>query len=624
MMDIIFAKLPKFLDSFSIVIRKFGHRVFYLELSRGSRDTKETENHRVAKLKDASVVPLPLEDLFHFKGISKIYFDPEMKFFKRTQLIAPERLLKVFEDLFPNTNNIPDKLRVAVHSAVAPQIRYMEGKVNIWANSNRDKRILLIDVSPYGLLIDDLEPNVWLLVIPLDIGSKIFDKIINTIHQFLILLSTKCTAKKNKIRNPVEIHSRDLYQSKIAYVTHKGLDYGNLYQKNLFYSNKTDSDLHPERMIHFDYSNVASPSDKLQWVFLDNQRQSRINTIYYAIRAINRGMLKIRSFRQFLGLFILTSFYVKYQSFLKSLEGYPHLKVAIVDYEVLCPKSLLLAFETKKIRTVATQERYIVSFNNIFGCTILSHYLCTSQFAADVMTRSTLFCVDRYWPTGQYRSDNLLEAKNSPPPQILKEPLATGRRIIIALGFHTPLEWQNSQTDLVLNWKAHMQFLEDMIRLARDIPEVFIILRFKDVDWVSLPIFAEIVQKISYSDNLIISMDYEKSYISYDLCAHSDLVIAKHTSLADECLSVGIPVLFYDYAHNTERIAADAFDYSPAKIMCFNYQDLLKRVKIILSGTPNTMTADYEYLKNVVYGNLSDGKVRQRIHAHIEGMLSEI
>jgi hypothetical protein len=64
MMDIIFAKLPKFLDSFSIVIRKFGHRVFYLELSRGSRDTKETENHRVAKLKDASVVPLPLEDLF--------------------------------------------------------------------------------------------------------------------------------------------------------------------------------------------------------------------------------------------------------------------------------------------------------------------------------------------------------------------------------------------------------------------------------------------------------------------------------------------------------------------------------------------------------------------------------
>lgn len=123
---------------------------------------------------------------------------------------------------------------------------------------------------------------------------------------------------------------------------------------------------------------------------------------------------------------------------------------------------------------------------------------------------------------------------------------------------------------------------------------------------------------------MTISMDYEKTYISYDLCAHSDLVIAKHTSLGDECLSVGIPVLFHEYTHNTERLVADAFDYNPSKIMCFNYQELKERVQIVLSGTPNAMTEDYEYLKNVVYGGLGDGKVRERIHAHIEEMLSEM
>ena len=75
--------------------------------------------------------------------------------------------------------------------------------------------------------------------------------------------------------------------------------------------------------------------------------------------------------------------------------------------------------------------------------------------------------------------------------------------------------------------------------------------------------------------------------------------------------------------HNAERLLADAFDYSLARIMCFNYQELLARVKIILSGNPHAMTPDYEYLKRVVYGGLGDGKVQERIHAHVESLLSE-
>jgi hypothetical protein len=36
------------------------------------------------------------------------------------------------------------------------------------------------------------------------------------------------------------------------------------------------------------------------------------------------------------------------------------------------------------------------------------------------------------------------------------------------------------------------------------------------------------------------------------------------------------------------------------------------------------MTEDYEYLKNVVYGGLGDGKVKERIHAHIEEILYKL
>ena len=44
--------------------------------------------------------------------------------------------------------------------------------------------------------------------------------------------------------------------------------------------------------------------------------------------------------------------------------------------------------------------------------------------------------------------------------------------------------------------------------------------------------------------NLTISDNYKESHYSYKLCANADLVIAKHTSIADECLASEIPVIF--------------------------------------------------------------------------------
>jgi hypothetical protein len=253
----------------------------------------------------------------------------------------------------------------------------------------------------------------------------------------------------------------------------------------------------------------------------------------------------------------------------------------------------------------------------------VSHYLCSCWFAEESLKRSPLYHVDRFIPVGQYRSDNLVSAKTSPLPREIENAKARGLRIVTALGFHSHTEWQDSQRDVLLNWKAHQQFLDDMIQLSKDILGIFIILRYKDVDWLSAPVFADTVRKIQSMDTIAISTDYSKSFVSYDLCAHSDLVIAKHTSLADECLSVGIPVLFHDYTHNTERLLADSYDYLPAEIMCFNYPDLLKRAKIVLGVKPNPMTGGYEFLQNEIFGGLGDGRVSGRIHTYVENMLSE-
>ena len=617
--DIIFASLPGYLDFLAWIFRKIGHNVFYLELS-GPGQSAQTERQRAVLLRGADIVPLPLECIPRLTGVLESLSDPEGKLECKINEIAPVRLLQAFERLYPNNTDVGRKLRAVVQSMGAGQVLALS-QMNCWARAQSGRKHLFIYPNVRGLLAVSFVSNVRLLVVPVSLlvgpmiaAAQVLRKVVRAI------MSTEVRNKRPAIR--VSVDSEDLPTSRVAFVTHAGLSYGSLFQKTLFYSDRSDSELHPRNLLHFDYCGVPSPSEKMRWVCLGSERQALLAGAYHALVAISCGIVSVRSLSQIIGLLLQARFYAIFMAYSKKLEAYPSLKVALIDYEVLCPKPLLLAFESRHIKTVAAQERFIGGFNTTAG-TILSDYLCGSEYVAEVMKKSSAYSVVRYLPVGQYRSDHLVAARQSSPPQVLQVPITQGCKVITALGFGTHMDWHRSQSDPWLNWRAHRQFLEDLIRLSRDIPNAFIIVRYKEIDWLSLPVFSEVVQEIEFSANMLISMDYEKPFFSYDLCAKSHLVIAKHTSLGDECLAAGIPVLFHEYTHNAERLLADAFDYSPARIMCFNYQELLERSKIILSGDPHTMTPDYEYLKRVVYGGLVDGKVRERIHAHVESLLSE-
>lgn len=617
-MDIIFESLPSYLDPVGRWLKRIGYNVFYLKLS-GDGQSTEAERQRAISLRASGILPLPLEFLPHLAGIREDYADPENKLQKHIHRFAPNALLRAYEGLYPDNANIAAKLHAEIQSLLAGRIDN-GNLINLWAKAHPERKHLVIYPNLIGFLAPDFVSNVRCLIVPADsvfkvrgAATRIVCKVFQAITAKLLRKSSPATA--------TSLEPENILNSRVVLVTHKGLDYGDLFKKTLFYSDNINSELHQENLLHFDYSGFPSPSKKIKWVCLRGRSQSLWFNLQHVLVAIGRGLLNVRHARHIIGLLLLVRTYICFKSYAKQLVAYPNLRVALIDYEVLCPKSLLLAFEARNIKTVAAQERFILSFYATFG-SVLNTYLCASDYSAEVMRKSSFYCVDNYLPVGMHRSDSLVQARKLPPPQVLQEPLALGRKIITALGFHTHLDWYTSQPDTFVNWSAHRRFLEEMIQLSKDISNVFIILRYKFVDWVSLPIFADIVQEIESSENMAISMDYEKSLFSYDLCAHSHLVIAKHTSLGDECLAVGIPVLFHEYTHNSERLVADAFDYGSTRVMCFNYRDLLERSQAILSGAPHELDSDYEYLKNVIYGGLGDGKVQERIHTHIESLIN--
>lgn len=620
-MDIIFIRLHRYMAWPAFLFQRLGYHVYYLKLSGDGNPTKQ--EIWAESLKLHNILPLPLEDIQHYYDFSEIYFDTGGKVSETTGQIAPPEFVQCFESLFPGIKNAGLKLRNIIHQSVAVEMMEITGKINLWANEHTECSHLVIDVGSSTLMAPKFATNVRLLVVPLELFTDFFRSFFSQLMTNIFIFQ-HIRFRKNK-KKPV---SRPSPQTRtdfqVMFVTHQGLKFGNLYKKDLFYSDSPDSPLYPEKLLHVDYSGYPSPSKTLSWICMGNHRESWWRNLASASRIMLKGIFRIRSFRQVLGLILLARTYLVYRSFLVKLENYHDLQLALIDYEVLCPKELILALETRGVRTLAAQERFILSFERMWVSIILDYYLCASRYAADVMKQTTLNCVGTYIPVGQYRSDNLIKNKQDHPPKILEAPRTKGCRIITALGFHTYTEWYSAKIDPGLNWKSHRLFLKDMIQLSKDLENVFIVLRYKDTNWTTLSVFADLIEIIKTSGNIMISDDYEKFNYSYELCAHSDLIVAKHTSIADECLSVGIPVLFHEYTHNTKKFMADSYDYSPTRVMCFNYQDLLERAKIILSSTPNAMSEEYHYLREVVYGGLSDGKVKQRIHAQIDEILSEI
>ena len=107
------------------------------------------------------------------------------------------------------------------------------------------------------------------------------------------------------------------------------------------------------------------------------------------------------------------------------------------------------------------------------------------------------------------------------------------------------------------------------------------------------------------------------------MCANADLIVAKHTSIADECLSHEIPVLFYEYTHNMKGIVSDAFDYLSSKLMCYNFDDLLERSKSLLFNNSSQLKDEIASLNKTIYQVKERGNIKNKIIMHLENWINE-
>lgn len=603
-----------------------GFEVNYLFLPK-FEDGSRTEQLSLA-LKKYGITPLDLEGLEEIPYVSdRSYVDPSQRLYALAKSLVPYRLLKNLAQLFPSVDDIEKKLFTAIILSNTGESLLVSEILRIYGSVKPDKRLILIDLSVKGFFVFDLPKNVRLIVMPVQSVTELFAVLIRTVAKLRPTFG-KIEKFYEKLQRGPKLHPpknarRERAQLEIGFVTHKGITgLGRLSQDVVYYDESAkNSMLHPENIIHFDYSGSPSPRPDIPWIKLCKPGWVRqaICTLTIIKRFCVADIISLR-WKNILGAMLSARLYAEYTKYCDQLDLYGrHLKVAIVDYEILCPKSLLLAFQAKGIRTIAAQERFILAYYNGFG-TILNTYLCSSKVVASTLKQRANYCIDHLVPVGQYRSDQIHIARKAPAPKIIERARLNGYKVVTVLGFHPAASWYESKVDTLLNWTAHKHLLGDILALAQDIPNTFFVLRYKNTDWIANPEFSELLLKAYKTGRIVISEEYAIPFFSYHLCAHSDLVIAKHTSLADECLSVGVPVLFHDYQHNSQKLIAYIFDY-PEYLICLNFRQLKERAMEVLAKSPKVPWQKYKALENEAYGGLSDGCVGTRIRAHI---LSEL
>jgi hypothetical protein len=314
--------------------------------------------------------------------------------------------------------------------------------------------------------------------------------------------------------------------------------------------------------------------------------------------------------------------YLLFMKYYNLLSVCRHTKIALVGYDCLFPPWVSMALQARGIKVVATQERFIQAFYPNLSLILDVYYVASNQVASKLRSNPNC-CIGEIKSIGMVRND-LLERNKIIRSEAIRDCSKKGRYNILVFDYHSIFDWFENKEELLSSWLNNRAFYMDIIKLALEFPQLNFILRGKDINWCRIPFFKDVHSVIKNIPNIEINKDYDRINVSYELAACADLVVAKHTSIGDECLASGIPVLFHDYTPNCPQGVSSVFDYNNYPVFVYSYNELRDRLEQFITDSNYMPDDKFEKLRYDFYGNSADGKVRMRLRDELHALLDKI
>ena len=305
--------------------------------------------------------------------------------------------------------------------------------------------------------------------------------------------------------------------------------------------------------------------------------------------------------------------YCIFELYKNSLNNYKQSSIALIGYDMLLPSGLALALEHHKIKTVALQERFISTFLNSLPY-ITDVQLTISDFTSSYLEKNNMSVISETIPVGFIRTDNFFEKVS----QVEK------LRVIVLDYFVLTDDECQRKFNPVVNWANDFRFREEILNLAISYPNVEFIFRGKNVDWLVSEFHQKLIDRISNLKNVSVDSQYHSKFRSYHLCAGADLIIANPTSLAEECASAGMNVIVVDYGINYTHSFSRWFPEVMQDYYCHSLKELKEMFATFIQKNYVVSQAKRNKIKDEVFSNLSDGKVRERVQDNLKLIYEEI
>ena len=429
---------------------------------------------------------------------------------------------------------------------------------------------------------------------------------------------------KKKNTNNQSLQNNNFYQNDVIFFPHNGLvTFGNP-PKDHFYSDKIDSPFHPSKIIHLEYDNrvdIELEKQKIKkYLKIDfvNYKKFYPNYIPWlsGIKLIIEIFLTMNLFKfKNLGsnllfhsiIFITYLFFKRHQNFLKR---YKNVKIALVGYEVLFSKPLALALESLDIKTIGVTERFFTPYlnNQTF---ILDTLLSVSELSSKIIKQSDRFYVKKIFPVGQVRSDHFFD-------NVIIERKHHRKKRVLVLDHHIADDIESEKFSLCLNWKNDIYFRNEILLLAQSYPEIEFIFRGKNCNWYKNKQHDPVISKVNKLSNVSVDTDYSiNHWKSYHLCISSDLIIARPTSLAEECVSKGMDVIVYDYGINYKTNISKFLPNLLKEYYCDSFEQLNLMINFWIKNQTILTDKKKNAIKEKIFSNLTDGNVKHRIQKYL-------
>ncbi len=404
------------------------------------------------------------------------------------------------------------------------------------------------------------------------------------------------------------ISSRTNLQT-IACIWHAGTSYGKMFEKVLFHQSCSHL-LGASECLNAGYQEPFETSD--------GKPIHRIDFSFTIRELLSnwRALICARSARDVRIWFLCALLLSQTFTAKKSLADYTNLRLAWIDYDILCPLPIILALQELGVTTLAVQERIALTFYSTWGM-YSDVYLTGSEtdlFSAALLNNFKIQPKSAI-PVGQYRSDWLDCSatslnKDGGSRSVNDE---YGDKFIVAFGYHSPTTWFESRIEPCINWRSQIVFLRDLMKLAEKFPQTHFVLRYKMIDWFYVSYFDEIRIQIESIINLSVDENYTSDRRSYDLIKGSYGVIAKPTSIGDEALARQIPVLWHDYGVNYSGMHASFYPVSHQSLFALGGEDFLLKASELVDDPARFWSVRCRGVCDELYGSLNDGTVADRI-----------